>query len=112
MGDVVIQEPTFETGSRNVARVAAICAAIKSNFSEMHGVVDQVMYKLNAEPAHEAAEGSRRLTYKLAPPDPIDPSFFPGMQAAITCNGISIGIIGVLHPEVLNSRGFDINMPA
>ena len=32
-----------------------------------------------------------------------DPAFFAGMQAHVVCEGVNIGIIGELHPEVLSS---------
>jgi phenylalanyl-tRNA synthetase beta chain len=106
VGDVVIQEPTEETGSKNVRRICAISAGQQSNFAEMHGVVDQIMYKLNCEPQHEHAEGSRRRPYALELSE--DPAFFPGMQAHIVISRVNIGIVGVLHPDVVSGKGFDV----
>mmetsp|Transcript_43993 Transcript_43993/g.113713 ORF Transcript_43993/g.113713 Transcript_43993/m.113713 type:complete len:630 (-) Transcript_43993:171-2060(-) len=108
VGDVVVQEPTKEVGSKNVRRVAAVYSAAKSAFSVLHGALDQLMYSLRAEPEHEHEQGSKRRTFKLVPSD--DPSFINGMQAHIVCEGITIGIIGELHPEVLSSKGFDVNL--
>lgn len=114
VGDVVIQEPTKETGSRNVRRVCAVHASSKSNFQLTHGVLDQVMYGLNCEPEHEheatkrSGGKTKRTPYKLVKSE--DPAFFPGMQAHVICNGIVIGILGELHPEVMSR--FDVNMPA
>jgi len=109
VGDIVIQEPTRETGSRNVRRIAAVHAAAKSSLAMLHGVLDQIMYSLKCEPEHEHAEGSKRRTYRMEPSN--DPAFFPGMQAHVICEGIVIGVLGELHPEVLgNTKGFDINM--
>lgn len=65
------------------------------------------MYSLKCEPEHEAKEGSKRMPFKLVPST--DPSFFPGQQANIVCQGIVIGVIGELHPDVVSSKGFDIN---
>jgi len=109
VGDVVVQEPTRETGSKNVCRICAVTADKESNFAAMHGVVDQVLYKLNCEPRHERTEGSRRRGYALEKSE--DPSFFPGMQAHIVMEGFNIGIVGVLHPDVVNHKGFEINYP-
>jgi phenylalanyl-tRNA synthetase beta chain len=106
VGDVVIQDPSEETGSKNVRRVCAICASQQSNFAEIHGVVDQLMYKVNCEPQHEHTEGSRRRAYTLESSE--DPSFFPGMQAHIVVDGSKIGIVGVLHPDVVSHKGFDV----
>jgi len=106
----VIQEPTKEVSSKNVRRIAALHSATTSQFSVMHGCLDQLMYTVNYEPEHEKMEGSKRHTYKLVPSE--DPAFFPGMQAHVVLDcGTTIGIIGELHPEVLSSKGFDINLP-
>lgn len=109
VGDVVIQEPTREVGCKNVRRLVAVHCNMRSQFSLLHGVLDQLMYSLNCEPQHEQKEGSKRRTFKLEPSD--DPAFFPGMQAHIICSGIKVGVIGELHPEVLGKKGFEINMP-
>jgi phenylalanyl-tRNA synthetase beta chain len=109
VGDVVIREPTREVGSRNVRRLAAVFASGKTQFALMHGVLDQIMYSLFFEPAHEHKEGSKRRAYRLIPSE--DPSYFPGMQAHVECEGTVVGIVGELHPEVLGDRGFDIGLP-
>merc|ERR1712151_183764 len=80
-GDVVIQDPTKEVSSKNVRRVAALHTALTSQFSIMHGCLDQIMFAMNYEPEHEHASTSKRRTYKLVPSE--DPAFFPGMQAHI-----------------------------
>merc|ERR1711976_451868 len=110
-GDVVVQGPTREVGSRNMRRIGALHTALTSQFSLMHGCLDQLMYSLAYEPAHEHdAKTSKRNTYTLVPSE--DPAFFPGMQAHIVLNdGTTVGIIGELHPEVLSSKGFDVNLP-
>mmetsp|Transcript_37287 Transcript_37287/g.98269 ORF Transcript_37287/g.98269 Transcript_37287/m.98269 type:complete len:629 (-) Transcript_37287:126-2012(-) len=108
-GDVVIQEPTKEVGSKNVRRVAALYASTKSAFSVLHGALDQLMYSLGTEPEHEHTEGSKRRTFKLVPSQ--DPAFIVGMQAHIVCGGIILGVIGELHPAVLSNEGFNINLP-
>jgi len=74
-GDVVIQEPTKEVGARNVRRIGALHSAYTSQFSVMHGCLDQLMYTVNYEPAHEHdARTSKRNTYQLVPSE--DPAFF------------------------------------
>merc|ERR1719163_1390817 len=34
-----------------------------------------------------------------------DPAFFPGMHGSIMVNGIQVGVVGVLHPEVVSAFG-------
>lgn len=109
VGDVVVQDPTREVGSRNVRRVAGLYSDMKSNFSVLHGAVDQLMYALNFEPEHEHAKGSKRRTFKLSPCE--DPAFLKGMQAHVMVDGIAIGILGELHPQALGNDGFGINLP-
>jgi len=106
--DVVIQEPTMEVGARNIRRLCAINAGHTADFSKIHGLLDQIMYQLKCEPAHEAAKDSKKRPYRLEPSQ--DPAFFPGRQAHIIVEDMTIGVIGELHPEVLGSKGFDVNM--
>jgi len=109
IGDVVVQDPTMEVGARNVRRVCAINAGITAEFSKLHGLLDQIFSQLKCEPAHEAAKSAKpKRPFSLSPSQ--DPTFFPGRQANIMIEGISIGIIGEVHPEVLGGKGFDINM--
>lgn len=109
VGDIVIQEPTMEVGAKNVRRVCAIHAGQTSEFSKLHGLLDQIMYQLKCEPAHEAAPNSKKRPFRLTPSE--DPAFFPGRQAHIIVESTTIGIIGEIHPEVLGSKkGFDVNM--
>lgn len=108
-GDVVVQDPTMEVGARNLRRVCAIHAGQTAEFSKLHGLLDQIMYQLKCEPAHQAEPNSKKRPYKLAPSE--DPAFFPGRQAHIIIEDTNIGIIGEIHPEVLGGKkGFDINM--
>merc|ERR1719329_1912371 len=108
VGDVVLQEPTMEVGARNFRRVCAIHAGHTAEFSKLHGLLDQIMYQLKCEPAHQATEGSKKRPFKLSPSD--DPAFFPGRQAHVIVDDTKIGIVGEIHPEVLGSKkGFDIN---
>lgn len=39
----------------------------------------------------------------------IDESYFPGRCAQIYYRGVSIGVMGVVHPEVIT--GYELNMP-
>merc|ERR1712032_513976 len=109
VGDCVVQEPTREVGCKNVRRVAALYANTKSQFAVIHGALDQLMYSLGFEPEHESTTTSKRRTFTLVPGE--DPTFFPGMQANIVVDGIVIGVMGELHPAVVSSQGFNINLP-
>lgn len=107
IGDVVLQEPTKEVGSKNVRRACVMQAETRSNFESVHGALDQLMFALNCEPEHSQEKGSKRKAFKLSPSE--DPAFFPGMQAHIVVEGVNIGVIGVLHPDVVGPKGFEVN---
>lgn len=109
VGDIVVQEPTMEVGAKNIRRVCAINAGHTAEFSKLHGLLDQIMNQLKCEPKHEAATAAKpRRPFELTPSQ--DPAFFPGRQAHIVVDQVVVGIIGELHPEVLGSKGFNINM--
>lgn len=40
---------------------------------------------------------------------PTDPTFFPGRCGQVIVNGKPVGIVGVLHPDVISR--FDLNLP-
>lgn len=109
VGDCVIQEPSREVGCKNVRRVAALHANTKSQFAVIHGALDQLMYSLGFEAAHEKTTDSKRRTFTLVPSE--DPAFFPGMQAHVVVDGVVIGVMGELHPAVVGSQGFAVNLP-
>jgi len=89
--------------------VAALHANTKSQFAIIHGALDQLMYSLGFEPEHEKTAASKRRTFTLVPGE--DPAFFPGMQANVVVDGIVVGVMGELHPAVVSSAGFNINLP-
>lgn len=105
VSDVVIQDPSKETGARNQRRVAALFGGMTSGFDTLHGALDHLLAKLNCQPSFSGAIG-RGLTFDLVPSE--DPSFFPGRQGNIVVNGVTIGVIGVLHPEVVTA--FDLSL--
>ena len=39
----------------------------------------------------------------------LDHTFFPGRCAQVIFAGTAVGVVGVLHPEVITS--FDLNLP-
>jgi phenylalanyl-tRNA synthetase beta chain len=110
IGDVVAMDPSMEVGARNLRRICAIHAGQTGEFAKLHGLLDQVMFQLKCEPSHVKADNpnSKNRAWMLSPSQ--DPGFFPGRQAHIVVEGVSIGVIGELHPEVVSSKGFDINM--
>mmetsp|Transcript_12417 Transcript_12417/g.23392 ORF Transcript_12417/g.23392 Transcript_12417/m.23392 type:complete len:637 (+) Transcript_12417:104-2014(+) len=112
VSDVVIQEPTFEVGAKNIRRVCAVSAGGSKNFAMVHGLLDQLLHSLNVVAEHEKDAFPKKRTFRLEASD--DPAFFPGRVASIKCQDEVIGVIGELHPEVLHkskNQGFDIDLP-
>jgi len=101
LGDCVLQDVLSETGAKNQRRACALISGVSSTcFEQLHGLLDQVMMKLNLRARCDDTESMKqREWFELV--DSQDPAFFPGRQANIVVKGVSIGILGVLHPEVL-----------
>jgi len=49
------------------------------------------------------------LNYKFVFVLELDDTFFPGSCADVIVAGKKVGVMGVLHPEVIT--GFDLNLP-
>eukprot|EP00398_MALV-I-01_sp_L67-1_P000533 gene533-548_t len=103
--DVVFRDSREETGARNYRRAAAVYMGQTAGFEYIHGLVDQIMTKLNC--AHETTPQKGKKTYKLVPAE--DPAFFEGFHASLEVDGLKIGVVGMLHPEVLSA--YDLPAP-
>lgn len=93
-GDVAIPDPTHEVGSRTETVLGAVIAHASAHFSEIHSCLDTLFYHLGKE-------------YRLEPVP--HPSFLEGRAGRILIEDKPIGIIGEVHPEVLER--WQIAMP-
>ena len=94
VGEVVIPDLTHELGGRTVLSAGALIAHATANFSEIHSCLDLLFYYLGHP-------------YQL---DPLaHPSFLDGRAGRILCDGRTLGVIGELHPEVLEQ--WQVAMP-
>ncbi|EGR27777.1 phenylalanyl-tRNA synthetase beta chain, putative [Ichthyophthirius multifiliis] len=100
VGDVVLQDKTQETGTRNERRMCALYTNLQSQIEIIHGLVDYIMMKLNVKLLCPENSNFKRL-YKLIPAN--EDSYFRDKQAYILFNDVKIGILGVLHPLVLQN---------
>lgn len=98
MTDVVVLDETKDTLARNEKRVCVMYLNTSSAFEIIQGVFDLLMTKIGAKFGKD---------YALKESE--DPIFFPKRGAEIILGGKSIGIIGVLHPEVLEK--FNLKYP-
>lgn len=53
-------------------------------------------------------EFAKRTAFRLEASE--DPAFLKGRQASVIVDDVAIGVVGVLHPDVLGPKGFDISM--
>jgi phenylalanyl-tRNA synthetase beta chain len=101
-GDVAIADSTHELGSRTETVLGAVIAHATAHFSEIHSCLDVLLYHLGRE-------------YSLEPVQ--HPSFLEGRAGRILVAGTSVGVIGEVHPEVLERWqisvpvvSFDVNL--
>lgn len=88
VGEVVVPDLGENLGSRSLTKLAALIAHSTANFSEMHSYIDLLFYYL-----------SRPYTL-----EPIDhPSFLSGRVGLILIQNAKVGLIGELHPQVLDA---------
>ena len=94
VGEVAILDGSAETGSQSQLRLSALCAHAGASFSECHSFLELLCFYLNK-------------AYRLHPNS--HPSFLEGRVAQIFVGDQPIGLVGELHPEVLER--WQISMP-
>jgi phenylalanyl-tRNA synthetase beta chain len=101
-GDVAIPDAAHELGSRTETVLGAMLAHAAAHFSEIHSCLDVLLYHVGKE-------------YNLEPVQ--HPSFLEGRAGRIVVAGRPVGVIGEVHPEVLERWqitvpvvAFDVNL--
>lgn len=94
-GEVARPDPMEPLGSRTVTVLGGIIAHADAHFSEIHSCLDTLLYYMDQ-------------AYSLEPIQ--HPSFLAGRVGAIVSDGKQVGVIGELHPEVLER--WQIGVPA
>jgi hypothetical protein len=105
VSDVVLIDSAVDVGARNQRNAAALYCSTTSGFEAVHGLLDHIMLML-AIPLFN--EDTSPHGYHITSSN--DPSFFPGRQANICCGNTQVGIMGIIHPEVL--KAYQIPFPA
>uniref|UniRef100_A0A4W4DPN8 Phenylalanine--tRNA ligase beta subunit n=1 Tax=Electrophorus electricus TaxID=8005 RepID=A0A4W4DPN8_ELEEL len=100
ISDVVLRDESTDVGARNSRRLCAVYYNKTPGFEVIHGLLDRVMQLLEVKPG-------RNHGYYIQAAE--DSTYFPGRCAEIFSHGKSIGRLGVLHPDVINS--FELTMP-
>jgi len=88
VGEVAVFDPEAVQGSRTEHRVAVALAHSEANFSEVHGYLERLAYELGLELSLEPVE---------------HPSTIPGRAGTVMLAGEPIGLIGEMHPAVLDA---------
>jgi phenylalanyl-tRNA synthetase beta chain len=86
VGEIAVPDHEMEVGSRTVTTLGAAIAHAGANFSEIHSCLDLLLYYLDRPISLEP------LTH---------PSFLDGRVGSILSQGKRIGLLGEVHPEVL-----------
>jgi phenylalanyl-tRNA synthetase beta chain len=95
VGEVVVPDPSEEHGTQTRVVLGALVAHATASFAEIQSYVHLLLYYLDVPYALESSD---------------HPSFLEGRGGAIVSNGQTIGLIGELHPEVLEQ--WQVTMPA
>jgi phenylalanyl-tRNA synthetase beta chain len=101
ISDCVILDGETDTGARNVRKISALSLDHASNFEVIHGLLDMMMLKCGVDM-------EKGKNYRLVA-DEENRRFFPQNGASVMLNNKKIGMVGVLHPEVLGN--FDLKYP-
>ncbi|HYM36764.1 MAG TPA: phenylalanine--tRNA ligase subunit beta [Nitrospiraceae bacterium] len=94
VGEIAVPDPSDAQGARTVTALGGLIAHAGANFSEIHSCLDLLLFYLD-------------YPYTLEPVS--HPSFLEGRAGRILSHGRSVGLIGELHPEVLEH--WQIGMP-
>ncbi|XP_076833236.1 phenylalanine--tRNA ligase beta subunit [Brachyhypopomus gauderio] len=100
ISDVVLKDESTDVGARNSRRLCAVYYNKTPGFEVIHGLLDRVMQLLEVKPG-------RNHGYYIQAAE--DSTYFTGRCAEIFSRGKSVGHLGVLHPDVINS--FELTMP-
>lgn len=95
IGEIAVPDPADAQGARTVTALGGLIAHAGANFSEIHSCLDLLLFYLD-------------YPYTLEPV--AHPSFLEGRAGRVLSNGRAVGLIGELHPEVLEH--WQIGMPS
>ncbi|ALV63070.1 Phenylalanyl-tRNA synthetase beta chain [Thermococcus sp. 2319x1] len=97
VGKVTLIDESRETKTVSESKLAVALAHPKVTFTEAKEILDSLMHHLNAEyELREIEHGS----------------FIPGRVGEIVVDGKSVGIIGEIHPQVLENWGIEMPIAA
>jgi len=98
LSDIVLKDAGRDVGAKNERRLCAVNCGKTPGFEVIHGLLDRVMQILEVKPTVDKQTAPEE-GYHIR--KGCDGAFFPGRCAEVVYKGNVIGIMGVLHPEVL-----------
>jgi len=102
VGDCVVKDSSNPIGAKNVAKIAAIYANVTAGYEQISGLLDRIMQVCCISPKFMTTDTSKPV-YELKQYE--DPLFIANLGVEVLLNGKHVGIMGVVHPEVLNNFG-------
>ncbi|KAH9505856.1 hypothetical protein DERF_010627 [Dermatophagoides farinae] len=108
ISDVVVKDDNYDVRARNERYLSAIYYHKNSGFEIIHGLLDRIMQVLEIPmKTNESTNTTVGYYYYLRAKN--DPRFLNNRCAEVLINEQIIGIIGVVHPEVVGN--FELAMP-
>ncbi len=95
VSDVIKLDDDSETYTERRIHVAAVCSHPTANFTEIKSILESLLMNL----------GLKNWTVK----ETEHPSFLQGRAAAVSLDNMELGVVGEIHPEVLNN--FELENP-
>ncbi|CAF0954805.1 unnamed protein product [Adineta ricciae] len=104
VSDIILKDATQETGSRNERHLCALFYNRTPGFEIIHGLLDRIMTLVKI-PYNESQSGNEGYYLNNQYEDS---AFFPGSYAQVIVKGQNVGVIGVLHPNVIEQFGLKV----
>ncbi|MFH0956596.1 MAG: phenylalanine--tRNA ligase subunit beta, partial [Candidatus Aenigmatarchaeota archaeon] len=92
IGDVVVPDAKAETRAREEKRLSASFCAVRAGYERMASVLDALLSTIGVKYELRAASYG---------------AFIEGRTAEVVCGGQVVGMIGEIHPRVLNCWGME-----
>ncbi|KAI1301845.1 Phenylalanine--tRNA ligase beta subunit [Halotydeus destructor] len=105
ISDIVLKDPAKDVGAKNERRLCILKYNKTPGFEAIHGLLDRVMQVM--EIPYVGDKGDKLQGYFIQSCE--DNTFLKGRCAKIVSRGKDVGVMGVLHPDVLTK--FELNMP-
>lgn len=99
----MLKDSSRDVGARNERQLCAVNYHKSPGFEVVHGLLDRVMQLLQV-PFDSTKSG---VGYHLRTCQ--DDTFFPGRCAQVVVDGRVVGMLGVIHPDVVTA--FELNLP-